>query len=316
MLIYVIDFDGKIGNLALMRISTYWKAQGASVKLFRGAERPNLFESPDKVYISCLFRWNQNKAIELSREWGKNAIVGGTGIDIFLSLPKEIDRMSPDFSLYPTTRALGFISRGCPRQCPWCVVPKKEGALQRVSTAKNIVGDFKQATFLDNNFLALPDHQKDLMWLAEHKIKIDFNQGLDARLITAETAKLLAACKWIIGPRISLDSDHQIPAVENALSLLDKAKYNIKKATVFVLIGFNGFVSDVVRLNKAHEWETNVFPMGFRDIETGQEPANGWNIAGYKKFKRLIIRLPHAKSVWSDLNTWANGNCRSTTKSL
>lgn len=307
MLIYLIDFDGKIENLALMRLSSYWKSQGAIVKLFKGTECPNLFESPDKVYISCLFRWNRAAAFELSYDWGEKAEIGGTGINIHATLPEEISKQQPDYSLYPTTKAIGFISRGCPQRCPWCVVPEKEGMLQRVSTASEIVGEFRDAIFLDNNFLALVNYKKDLEWLAKHKIKIDFNQGLDARLITEETAELLSDCKWLQGLRIALDSEHQISSVENALNLLDKAGYNTKKVTVFTLIGFSGFKSDVTRLLIAHKWHTNVFPMGFRDIDTGEEPANGWDKKLYKKFRRLIIRLPKSTSVWSDFESAISG---------
>jgi len=300
MLVYLIDFDGKIENLALMRLSTYWKAQGATVKLFKGEERPNLFEQPNKVFISCVFRWNREKALELKAAWNGKAEIGGTGVDITKTLPDDVMKCSPDFSLYPSMQAIGFISRGCFRKCPWCVVPEKEGNIHRVSTASEVAGDFKEVLFLDNNFLALPDHAKDLEWLAEHKVKIDFNQGLDARLITKENAKLLAACKWLQGPRISLDSLHQISSIENALSLLSDAGCSPRKVTVFTLIGFDGLKSDITRLLKAHEWNTNVFPMGYRNLETGEEPANEWPLKLYKKYRRLIIRMPQSKSVWSD----------------
>lgn len=300
MLIYLIDYDGKMSNLALMRLSTYWKSQGATVKLFKGNERPNLFEIPDKVYISCIFRWNRNAALELAHEWYGKVEIGGTGIDITNTLDPQVDKCWPDFSLYPTSQALGFISRGCHRKCKWCVVPRKEGNIHRVSTAQEIVGEYKEALFLDNNFLALPDYPNDLYWLAEHKIKIDFNQGLDARLITQETAELLSECEWLQGPRISLDSDNQIKSIENALSLCNDAGISPKKVTVFVLIGFHGFDSDVLRLMTAHKWDVNVFPMGYRDIDNGVEPALGWDKKLYKKYRRLIIRMPHSKSVWDE----------------
>ncbi len=302
MNVFLIDFDGKIPNLALMRLSTYWKAQGATVKLFKGAERPNLFEHPNKVFISCVFRWNKAEAEALAREWNGIAEIGGTGVDITKELPQKISKCQPDFSLYPSTQAIGFISRGCFRKCPWCVVPKKEGNVHRVSTASEVVGEFQEALFIDNNFLALSDCQNDFRWLAEHKIKIDFNQGLDARLITQEIAELLSACKWLQGPRIGLDSLHQIPSIEKALSLLEKAGCSSRKVTVYTLIGFGGIKSDVERLKKAHEWQTNVFPMGFRNLETGAEPANGWDRKLYKKYRRLIIRMPQSKSVWDDFH--------------
>ena len=298
--IYLIDYDGKIPNLALMRLSTYWKNKGAHVQLFKGHRIPEMFDNPDKVYISCLFRWNHSNALECTYQWNGKAIIGGTGVDEKIQLPKEMQQCSPDLSLYPSTQAIGFISRGCNRKCLWCIVPTKEGKLHRVSTAKEIVRRFKEVKFLDNNFLALSDCQKDLQWLSRQNIKIDFNQGLDARLVTLELAELLSACQWISGPRFSCDSEYQLQSIEKTIKLFDKIGYNIKKITIFVLIGFHSFQSDIQRLWQIHELGVRPFPMGFRDLKTGKEIRNGWNKELYQKYKRLICRIPFAKSVWSD----------------
>lgn len=303
MLIWLVDFDGKMENLALMQLSTWHKAQGGTVRLKFGDARPELFEQPDKVYISCLFRWNRDKALALADAWGNKAVIGGTGIDLALELPEEVQICPPDYSLYGKDRAVGFISRGCTRKCSWCVVPRKEGKLRRVSTAEEIVGNRQKVLFLDNNFLALPDFAGDLHWLAKNKIAIDFNQGLDARLITDENAELLARCKWLAGPRISLDSDNLIPAVDLAFEKLTLAGIAASRICVFVLIGFHGFKSDVKRLlHLRKRWSPSVFPMGFKDLETGCESAKGWDRQLYNKYRRLIIRFPRAYSVWDDFH--------------
>lgn len=305
MLIWLIDYDGKMENLALMRLSAYHKRLGDTVRLKFGDAWPELFETPDKVYISCLFRWNREAALRLADAWDGKAGIGGTGISLEKTLPPAIFNFhigyyQPDYDLYGNNRAIGFISRGCPRKCPWCVVPIKEGKLHRESTAQEIVGERSEALFLDNNFLALPSYYTDLEWLANRQIRIDFNQGLDARLIPKDTARLLADCKWLAGPRLALDSTSQIKAVDRALTNLKSAGVSPTRVFVFILIGFSGLESDVERLLFAHKWNVNAFPMGYRDLTTSDEPAKGWDRKLYNKYRRLIIRMPRAQSVWND----------------
>lgn len=304
VIIWLVDFDGKMENLALMRLSTWHKQRGDTVRLKFGDTRPELFEQPDKVYISCLFRWHKRAALALAEAWNSKAEIGGTGVDIAKELPPEVAACPPDYDLYGNSRAIGFISRGCPNHCPWCVVWRKEGELHRVSTANELVNNHPEATFLDNNFLALPDHCVDLRWLVEQQIGVDFNQGLDARLITEENAKLLAQCRWITPGhqtvRLALDSVGQIQAVGHALDLLESAGLAAWKISIYALIGYSGLNSDIERLLFLRSRNVSVFPMGFRDLETGLEPARGWNRRRYKKYRRLICRMPHAQSVWDD----------------
>ena len=312
--IWLVDFDGKIENLALMRLSTYWKQRDAHVELKHGALNragevtdsflfPSLLENPDKVYISCLFRWHRDAALQLTAAWGDRAEVGGTGVDYSIKLPEEVAACEPDYTLYGEERAIGFISRGCPNRCPWCVVWRKEGELHRVSTAQALVGERTELLALDNNFLGLPDHLDDLRWLVENEVPVDFNQGLDARLVTEENASLLAKAKWLAGgPRFALDGDYdgQKDALARTLDLLERFGLSRNTITVFVLIGFSGKSSDVERLIYVHQLGARVFPMGYRHLKTGDEPATGWNRPLYKKYKRLICRIPHATSVWAD----------------
>jgi len=307
MNIWLVDFDGKIENFALMKLSTYHRQKGDMVSLKFGCQEQDLFSPhPDKVYISCLFSWNKDKAISYFDRLGCDKEIGGTGVDPYVSLPEHIENLKPDYTLYGRTRpvssvsAIGFISRGCIRNCQWCVVPKKEGQIRRVSSAMDITGGFDSAIFLDNNFLAMQGCEHDLEWIASNGVKVDFNQGLDARLITTKRAELLARCKWIDCTRLALDSDSYIPQVDTAISRLQDAGMPTSKIFVYCLIGFSGFESDVKRLMFLHGKGVRVFPMKFRDIETGISPALGWDISKYNKYSRLIIRMPFATSVWND----------------
>ena len=295
-----MDFDGKMENLALMRLSTYHKQRGDSIALKFGAHPPELWDIPDQVYVSCLFRWNLGSATEYIEGWGNRVVAGGTGIDIHSTLSDEISVCCPDYSLYGRNRAVGFISRGCIRKCPWCVVWRKEGKLKRVSTAAEIANDFPSVVFLDNNFLALADHMDDLLYLRTSGIAVDFNQGLDARLVDDRNAKELAGLNWTSCLRLALDSLSQKQSVENAVRLLKAYGLSPSKVMVYCLVGFDGVESDVERLLFLHSLGVNAFSMGFKDLETGNEPMTGWSHRLYKKYRRLICRLPQAKSVWED----------------
>lgn len=313
MKVWLIDLDGKMENLALMRLSAWHKQRGDTVVLKRCANRrgvdfsqalPPLWGTPDKVYVSCIFRWHEQQAIQFQSLWNGRATLGGTGIDIETKLPPEIADEPVDYSLYGRQRVVGFITRGCNNRCPWCVVWRKEGQLHRVATAQELLQANPEATeaiFLDNNILQLQsDCLPDLAFLADAGIPIDFNQGLDAKFVTHEVAEHLAACKWVYGPRLALDSDSRTEIVKQAVHRLERAGIPSSKITVFVLIGYSGFQSDRDRLLTIRELGCNAFPMGYRDLLTGEEPANGWDRKLYQKYRRLIIRLPQAKSVWRD----------------
>jgi hypothetical protein len=294
----LIDLDSKIPNLALMKISAYCKKQGHKITMVHGAQLSRQLFSPDIHYISCVFSWNRDLAVNTAKQLDGTVFLGGSGIELTSKLPTNIETCQPDYSIYPDCDyAIGFISRGCIRKCPWCIVPKKEGMLWRESTAREIVGNRRKAIFLDNNFLALPDYQSDLIWLAKNKIFIDFNQGLDARLITDESAKHLAKCKYKY-IRLSLDSNGMVKHLEKAIAKLTQAGVARHAIRVYTLIGFNGLQSDIETLLKLFQWKVQPFPMGYID-EDGYEPAREWDRNLYRKYKRLILRMPNSKSVIS-----------------
>ena len=99
--------------------------------------------------------------------------------------------MRPDYSIYPQFReAYGFLSRGCIRRCPWCVVPVKEGKIRAVADIEEIAGDRREVELMDNNFLANGPAfvREQLEKIARLKLRVDFNQGLDARLVNEDNA--------------------------------------------------------------------------------------------------------------------------------
>lgn len=151
-------------------------------------------------------------------------VKGGTGYDIKSQLPIEIDDMQPDYSIYPTIPndvSYGFLTRGCPNKCSWCVVPKKEGAVRPYWDIERVANGRNKVVLMDNNILAAGDYaHEQLRKIADLHLKVDFNQALDARLVTEQFAQELANCKWIDRIRFGCDTPMQIKECERAMDLI------------------------------------------------------------------------------------------------
>ncbi len=196
MKVSLIDVDGhNFPNLALMKIAAWHKAHGDIVDWYMP-----LFSHPDKIYASKVFTFTPDYI-----DYNPNdpqPTKGGTGYDIESKLPDEIESMQPDYDIYPPHLydfAIGFLTRGCIRKCPWCVVPRKEGGIKEVGDIRKI-GVKKNVILMDNNFLAASDDfiQEQLQLSKRLNLRIDFNQALDARLVDCRKAAWLAGVKWIM----------------------------------------------------------------------------------------------------------------------
>ena len=152
MKVGLIDVDGHSGfpNLALMKLSAWHKSNGDSVEWYS----PMFSGHIDRVYKSKIFTFSQDFEYYIDAD---EVISGGTGYkDYETVLPEEVEHVFPDYSLYPDfDSAIGFLTRGCIRNCPWCVVPKKEGKIHAYETWQQIKRpDSNKILFLDNNVLA------------------------------------------------------------------------------------------------------------------------------------------------------------------
>lgn len=212
-------------NLALMKISAYHKNLGDEVDWWEP------LSTYDKIYSSKVFDFTpENQYLP------PYTIKGGTGYGIYDELPKEIDSMFPDYSIYPKCDyAVGFITRGCIRNCRWCVVPKKEGKIHKYSKWQDIVRqDTNKVVLMDNNILACEYGISQLEELSHTSYKIDLNQGMDARLVTDDIAKILSNIKWIRFIRFSCDTISQIDYILKTARLLQK--YGVKPYRMFVYL--------------------------------------------------------------------------------
>jgi len=165
----LIQVDGKLPNLALMKLSAFHKARGDHVKLIDIST--NNF---DVVYGSKIF-------------------MGGSGYDIKQKLPDGIEEMIPDYDLFNLDYSIGFTSRGCIRKCNFCIVNEKEGEFK--DDSMRFIKHSK-VLLLDNNFLASEKCIDKLNYFIDNKIKVCFNQGLDIRLMTKEIAEVLVNVKY------------------------------------------------------------------------------------------------------------------------
>ena len=188
MKIGLIDVDGhRFPNLCLMKLSAYHKARGDTVEWY---DRTKWY---DLVYMSRVFTNTYSKDYEGSIK-AYHVIKGGTGYGLDNKLPDIVEHMHPDYGLYPefAGTAYGFLSRGCPRGCGFCIVGEKEGRkTEAVADLSEFWDGEKEIKLLDANILACPDWERLLGQLADSGADIDFTQGLDIRLITPEKVAAL-----------------------------------------------------------------------------------------------------------------------------
>lgn len=275
MKIGLIDVDGhNYPNLPLMKISAWHKSHGDNVTwydvMFGGHY--------DKVYMSKVFSFTSDYEYFIDAD---EIIKGGTGYAISLEggkerydetkdkpLPYEIEHIYPDYSLYPEMTkdtAFGFLTRGCPRGCDFCHVKDKEGRCSyKVADLSEFWRGQKNIILCDPNILACKEHLQLLQQLADSKAKVNFNQGLDIRLITGKNLEILK--------QIRLDSIHfafdrwqDKDIIEPKLrDFKEKTGYNRSKGhvMVYILCNFDTTIEqDIYRIQLCRELNFSPYPM-------------------------------------------------------
>ncbi len=255
---YLIQVDGKLPNLALMKLSTYFKSLGHTVRLVHGAADRDLSWPEGVVYASSIFDSQSAKLRErVIAVWGRHVIWGGTGVQLDSSLADidptvDWDEIEPDYTLYPEeTRSIGFTQRGCRLKCPFCVVPKKEGPVRETGTVASIWrGDPwpKHILLLDNDFFGQPRWRDRIEELRAGNFKVSFNQGINVRKIGEEEAAAIASVDYRAGKNDHLFGERRIytawdnavdgPALFKGLERLAAAGVRPGHIMVYMLIGY------------------------------------------------------------------------------
>lgn len=277
-------------NLALMKISAWHKAHGDDVEWWNPLYKYEL------VYSSKIFDFTPDNPY-----LPENAIRGGTGyrdIPINKTLPDEVDSMQPDYSIYPDCDyAIGYLTRGCVRNCRWCVVPKKEGMIRPYRHWEEIVRtDTDKLVLMDNNILACAHGLSELDALVDSGYRIDLNQGMDARLVTDDVAHLLARLKWIRYIRFSCDTRAQIEPVCKTIESL--GRYGVKPYRVFIYLLVTPDIQDAVKRVEALKKYTgiNLYAQAERNERLGIMPS-----AEQLEFaQRYIYGGSYRKMTWEE----------------
>jgi len=223
MEIGLIQIDGTLPNLALMKIARYHKNKRDKVYLMRDKTISQRLIPFDKVYVSCIFDKNKDTALKVAKQF-KNVEIGGIGVNAN-RLPDEIEHLMPDYETFKCDYSLGFTTRGCIRNCYFCKVQAHEGRI-RINCDIYEFWDkkHKEIVILDNNILAVPEHFKKIaQQIKDNDLIVDFNQGLDFRLLTPEICKILFSLKHKQEIRFAFDDIAYTPIVIKAIKMLKEA---------------------------------------------------------------------------------------------
>ena len=290
----LFDMDSVIPNLALMKLSAYYKKWGYEVEFYS----PLFHNKYWLIYASKIFNYPCPNDAYLRDDM----ILGGPGFyfsekikkkyHVIKELPKEIDHIYPDYELYRCDFALGYITKGCIRDCKFCIIPKLEGNIYKFAELEEFCKDQEKVRLLDNNILSYKDHIIELKKLRDSRKRIDFNQGLDIRLITSENAKLLHEIKRWKGLRLrfAFDDPTLKKIIKYKIKILNNAGISNGTIQFYVLIGFNTtHQENLIRINFLRRKGIDVFVMPFNKMDPYQ-----------KSFARWVNRHYHKYQTWED----------------
>ena len=271
-------------NLVLMKLSAWHKARGDTVEWWSPEGRYDL------AYKSKVFTELYSKD-NITVTNADRVIYGGTGYGIRQNLPPEIEHSRPDYSIYPAfaDMAYGFLTRGCPRSCPFCIVSDKEGrrSVKTADLAKFWDGQ-KQIKLPDANLLACPEHETLLEQLARSRAYVDFTQGLDCRLLTEGIVTAINDIR-LKEIHFAWDSMAESDSVLDSLRFYAqraKRKPHGKYGTVYVLTNYDStHAEDLSRVMALREMGYDPYVMVF---DRPNAPANTRQLQRWVNNKRIF----------------------------
>lgn len=316
----LIDIDSKLPNLALMKISAYFKSFGIPVEFVR----EGVYYS--KIYASAIFTRSKGICDKLIKKYGDIIEIGGSGWDLAKELPTEIEKMQPDYELYTTemiydrikrgigkresklkkaeqivSAGIGYSSRGCVRGCNFCFVPKKEGSFRHVAEIKDLLNPRSNVLILhDNNLTADPDVIDKLHEIRDRGLVVDINQGCDVRLMNEDIAFALSEVKHLRSLHYAWDllgfEDQVMRGINTLMKYMKPYRH-----MCFMLVGYNtSFEEDMYRFRKLAELKVNPFVMIYNQKEDIR----------LKHFARWVNGRIYKKASWDEYTPWVKAQSK------
>lgn len=316
--------------LGLLKIGAYHRRRGDVVELCRPPYFPDW--TPDIVLVTSLFTYSWREvgvAVAFYRYLYPAApiLLGGIyaslmpdharehmpGLtDIFTGVAEDVDVIPPDYDLlsppmHTWNKSIVFSSRGCIRACQFCAVPRLEPEFSALSSIADLVcRSHTQIVLWDNNFLASPYARDILCELREirndkgRKFWVDFNQGLDARLLTPPLAEGIASLN-LLAVRLSYDRKEYSKEVERAITLLEAAGVPRRKMVVYVLYNYTDTPADFLgRIQDLMEWRVTAYPMRYQPLDATKKDA----YVGQHWSPELLEMVASARRVLGTNGAW------------
>ncbi len=300
--VLIFQLDGKIPNIAVMRISFHHRQLGDSVEFrWTGSPDRELWDQPTEVYGSAIFE-KTVPVVDKLLDAFPHAKIGGTGVDVGSSLEAcGITTIRQDYSIYPDWRqSIGFTQRGCRLRCPFCVVPRKEGAMREEQTIADIWrGDPwpRELILLDNDFFGQPNWRQRISEIRDGKFRVSFNQGINARFLTDEAAEAIGSIDYrddsMKVKRIYTAWDNKKDEQRLMDGLNRLVKYGVKpdQIMVYILVGYwpGETIEDCLyRRDRLRDFGARPYPMPFHRTK---------ELVG---FQRWIIGAYDKRFSWDD----------------
>lgn len=280
MKVGILNCEPQYRNMALEKYAIYHNKLGDQVETYM----PLANNKYDKIISSSIFSFTDKSHLLIDDRWE----CGGTGFDLYKKLPDEVENIV-------LRNNYGFTQRGCDRGCPFCVVNKKEGNAHSVGDIYDIWdGKSKDITLYDNNILLLPQHFNMICsQLRSSKVKVDWNQGLDIRLLNNDVAKELASIKHA-EYHFAYDNKGMDQLIIDGVNKL--VANGIKQSIFYVLIGFNTTIQeDLHRLNLLRSLNQRAYVMFYQKCGDTTKP---------RKYTKNEIIIQKAIKRWANKKGW------------
>jgi hypothetical protein len=294
-----LKYHTRYPPLGLLKLATYHHKHGDEVKLVSGISSDGF--DPDIIYITSLFTYAWEPVHQVIRFYTTKykrtpVMVGGIyaslchehlkesfreRIEVWEGVVPEAEDLMPAYWLVPEWKtSILFSSRGCIRKCPFCSVTQLEPKFETMKSIKHLVhSDHKKVVFWDNNFLASPHRENILDELHELGLEVDFNQGLDARLLAEDIAVRFRRLKMPV-VRLAYDSMSIREPLKKAIELLRKLGVNRRRIIVYCLYNYDdspdGFLE---RIKDLIDWGVVSYPMRYQSLKPESKDSyvgSGW----------------------------------------